>query len=77
MSYHVMPAIAGQVGDEGLKAFPSSPLFPSLKPISANQPGSHRGAEMLLSQVVAVLIERWDGLDDGVKEEMADLLRRS
>ena len=32
---------------------------------------------MLLSQVVAVLIERWDGLDDGVKEEMADLLRRS
>ena len=31
---------------------------------------------MSLSQLVAVLIERWDELDDGVKVEIAELLRR-
>ena len=29
---------------------------------------------MSLSQLVAVLIERWDELDDGVKAEIAELL---
>ena len=34
------------------------------------------GAKISLSQVVAVLIERWDELDEGVKAEIAELLRR-
>ena len=32
--------------------------------------------EMSLSQLFAVLIERWDELDDAVKTEIAELLRR-
>ena len=34
------------------------------------------GAKISLSQVVAVLIERWDELAEGVKAEIAKLLRR-
>ena len=37
MSYHDMPAIGGQVGDEGLEPFSSDRLFHSLKPILANR----------------------------------------
>ena len=33
-------------------------------------------ARMQLSQVVALLIERWDELDDVVKAEIAELVRR-
>ena len=33
-------------------------------------------AKLWLSQVVAVLIERWDELDESVKAEIAELLRR-
>ena len=33
-------------------------------------------ARMQLSQVVAMLIERWDELNDAVKTEIAELLRR-
>ena len=35
-----------------------------------------RWGKTSLSQVVAMLIERWDELDDGVKVEIAELLRR-
>ncbi len=38
--------------------------------------GSVVGVEISLSQVVALLIERWDELDEGVKAEIAELLRR-
>ena len=34
------------------------------------------GVIISLSQVVAMLIERWDELDDSVKTEIAGLLRR-
>ena len=60
MSFHVMPAVGGQVGDEGLEAFSSYPLFPRLRPVLVKQLGAHTGAELPLSQVVALLIERWD-----------------
>ena len=33
-------------------------------------------ARMQLSQVVAMLIERWDELNDAVKTEIAELVRR-
>ena len=33
-------------------------------------------AKMSLSQLVAVLIERWDELDGRVKAEIAEMLRR-
>ena len=33
-------------------------------------------ARMQLSQVVALLIERWDELNDAVKKEIAELVRR-
>ena len=36
--------------------------------------GAQVGAKMSLSEVVVVLIERWDELDDAVKTEIADLL---
>tara|TARA_B100000530_G_C15547878_1_gene325330 strand:- start:71 stop:175 length:105 start_codon:yes stop_codon:yes gene_type:complete len=32
------------------------------------------GPEISLGQVVAIYIERWDELDDGVKAEIAELL---
>ena len=38
--------------------------------------GAQVGAKMSLSQVVAVLIERWDELGDVVKAEIAELLKR-
>jgi hypothetical protein len=34
------------------------------------------GAKISLSQVVAVFIEWWDELGEGVKAEIVDLLRR-
>ena len=36
--------------------------------------GAQVRAKMSLSEVVVVLIERWDELDDAVKTEIADLL---
>ena len=49
-----------EVGDEGLEAFGSYPLFNRLRPVLVKQLGAHTGAELTLSQVVALLIERWD-----------------
>jgi hypothetical protein len=51
-------------------------LFISLKRTPADQLGDQLGAKMSLSQVVAVLIERWDELAEGVKAEIVGLLRR-
>ena len=48
-----------EVGDEGLEAFGSYPLFNGLRPVLVKQLGAHTGAELPLSQVVALLIERW------------------
>ena len=48
-----------EVGDEGLEAFGSYPLFNRLRPVLVKQLGAHTGAELPLSQVVALLIERW------------------
>ena len=63
-----------QVGDEGLEPFNSAPVFHSLKRNSPNQLGAQVGAELSLSQVVALLIERCDELAQAVKEEIAELL---
>ena len=49
-----------EVGDEGLEVFGSYPLFNRLRPVLVKQLGAHTGAELPLSQVVALLIERWD-----------------
>ena len=38
--------------------------------------GAQVGAKISLSQVVAILIERWDELGDVVKAEIAELVRR-
>ena len=49
-----------EVGDEGLEAFGSYPLFNRLRPVLVKQLGAHTGAELPLSQVVALLIDRWN-----------------
>ena len=62
---------------EGLELFSSDPLFINLKRTPADQLGDHQlGEEMSLSQVVEVLIERWDELGDVVKAEIVGLLRQ-
>ena len=61
-----------QVGDEGLEAFGSYPLFPRLRPVLVKQLGAHTGAKLPLSQVVALLIERWDYM---TPEEQGALIR--
>ena len=48
-----------EVGDEGLEAFGSYPLFNRQRPVLIKPLGAHTGAKLPLSQVVALLIERW------------------
>ena len=60
------------VGDEGLEAFGSYPLFNRLRPVLVTQLGAHTGAKLPLSQVVALLIERWDYM---TPEEQGALIR--
>ena len=48
------------MSDEGVEAFGPYPLFNRLRPVLIKQLGAHTGAELPLSQVVALLIERWD-----------------
>ena len=62
------------MGDEGLEPFSSAPVFHSLKQNSPNQLEAQVGAELSLSQVVALLIERWDELGEDVRAEIAELL---
>ena len=70
MSYHDMPAIGGQVGDEGLRQNGANVCNYSLKTTSEKSVGAQVGAKMSLSQVVALLIERWDELDRHSREEI-------
>jgi len=77
MSFHVMPAVGGQVGDEGLEAFGSYPLFNRLRPVLVKQLGAHTGAKLPLSQVVALLIERWDYMTPEEQGALVYLLRFS
>ena len=48
----------------------------SPKTASGKIVGGSVRAKMSLSQLVAVLIERWDELDGRVKAEIAEMLRR-
>ena len=67
---------ARQVGDEGLRQNGANACNYSLKTTSEESVGAQVGAIISLSQVVAMLIERWDELGDVVKAEIAELLKR-
>ena len=64
------------VGDEGLEAFGSYPLFNRLRPVLVKQLGAHTGAELPLSQVVALLVERWDYMTPEEQGILIGLLKR-
>ena len=49
----------------------------SPKTASGKFVGGSVRAKMSLSQLVAVLIERWDELGESVKAEIAEMLRRA
>ena len=74
---HAMSGVCRQVGDEGLEAFDSYPLFPRLRPVLIKQLGAHTGAKLPLSQVVALLIERWDYMTLEEQGAVINLLTRS
>jgi len=74
MSYHDMPAIGGQVGDEGLEPTCVSPLNNRGLRITGIKAGPKAGPNVSLGELTCRLIERWDELDDGVKAEIAELL---
>jgi len=59
-----------EVGDEGLRQNGANPCNYSLKTTSEKSVGAQVGAKVSLSQVVAVLIERWDMLDSYSREEI-------
>ena len=42
---HAMSGVCSQVGDEGLEAFGSYPLFNRLRPVLIKQLGAHTGAD--------------------------------
>ena len=65
------------VGDEGLEAFGSYPLFNRLRPVLVKQLGAHTGAKLPLSQVVALLIERWDYMTSEEQGSIITLLQLS
>ena len=64
----------GLVGDTGLERFSHEPIKDEVLDKSAEQVVANTVANPTLSETVALLIERWDGLDEGVKAEIADLL---
>jgi len=64
------------VGDEGLETFGSYPLFNSLRPVLVKQLGAHTGANLPLSQVVALLIERWDHMTPEEQGMLIGLIKR-
>ena len=59
-----------EVGDEGLRQNGANACNYRLIPTSEKSVGAQVGAKMSLSQVVAVLIERWDELDRHSREEI-------
>ena len=73
---HAMSGVCSQVGDEGLEAFGSYPLFNRLRPVLVKQLGAHTGAKLPLSQVVALLIERWDYMTLEEQGAIINLLTR-
>jgi len=74
MSYHDMPAIGGQVGDEGLEPTCVSPANNRVLRITGIPAGPKAGPNLSLGELTCRLIERWDELDDAVKTEIAELL---
>ena len=62
------------MGDEGLERISYYSLKHEVLDQLPEQAGANTGANPTLSETVALLIERWDGLDEGVKAEIADLL---
>ena len=72
-----MSGVCSQVGDEGLEAFGSYPLFNRLRPVLVKQLGAHAGANLPLSQVVALLIERWNYMTPEEQGAVINLLTRS
>ena len=74
MSLHVMPAIDGQVGDEGLEPTRVSPLNNRVLRITGIPAGPKAGPNLSLGELTCRLIERWDELDESVKAEIAELL---
>ena len=74
---HAMSGVCSQVGDEGLEAFGSYLLFNRLRPVLIKQLGAHTGAELPLSQVVALLIERWNYMTLEEQGAITNLLTRS
>ena len=64
-----------EVGDEGLEAFGSYPLFNRLRPVLVKQLGAHTGAKLPLSLVVALLVERWDYMTPEERGMLGFLLR--
>ena len=75
MSYHDMPAIGGQVGDEGLEPTCVSPTNNRVLRITGIPAGPKAGPNLSLGELTCRLIERWDELDDTVKTEIAELLK--
>ncbi len=73
---HRSLALKKRVGDEGLEAFGSYPLFNRLRPVLVKQLGAHTGAEVPLSQVVALLIERWNYMTPEEQGTLTGLLKR-
>ena len=65
------------MGDEGLETFGSYPLFNRLRPVLVKQLGAHTGANLPLSQVVALLIERWDHMTPEEQGALFGLLNPS
>jgi len=63
-----------QVGDEGLEPTCVSPLNNRVFGITGVKAGPKAGPKLSLGELTCRLIERWDELDDGVKEEIAELL---
>ena len=65
-----------QVGDEGLEPTCVSPTNSRVSRIMGIPAGPKAGPNLSLGELTCRLIERWDELDDGVKAEIAELLKR-
>ena len=64
MSFHVMPAIGGQVGDEGLEPTCVSPTNNRVLRITGIPVGPKVGPNLSLGELTSRLIDRWDGMSD-------------
>ena len=64
------------VGDEGLEPTRVSPTNNRVLRITGIPAGPKAGPNVSLGELTCRLIERWGELDDAVKTEIAELLRR-